>query len=147
LVILFIYITYVIPLLGFPSENLYSTPLSPASMRVLPTHPPTHSHFTALAFSYAVASSFFRTKSLPSRCQIRPSSATYAVGAMGPPPCVVFSWWFHPWELCGNLVGCNCCSSYGVANSFSSVGPCPNFFIGNPVLRLMVGFKHLNLNR
>jgi hypothetical protein len=25
------------------------------------------------------------------------------------PPCVLFGWWFSPWELWGRLVGCYCC--------------------------------------
>ena len=63
----------------------------------------THFHLTDLAFPYPGASSLHRTKGLPSNwCQIRPSSATYAAGGMGPSMCtlwlVVF---FFPWELRG----------------------------------------------
>lgn len=60
-----------------------SHPFHPASIWELP-HPPIHSHLTALAFSYAGASSLHRAKCLPSHwCQIRPSSATYTPGDMG----------------------------------------------------------------
>ena len=48
------------------------------------------------------------------------------------PPCVLFGWWFSPWELWGY---CSyCCSSYGAANPFSSFGPFSSSFIGDPVL-------------
>jgi hypothetical protein len=33
------------------------------------------------------------------------------------PPCVIFGWWFSPWEL---LVGSYCCFSYEAANPGSS---------------------------
>ena len=56
-------------------------PPSPTSMRVL-TYPPTHSCLTALAFQYASASSFHRTKGIPYHwCKIKQSSATYAMGS------------------------------------------------------------------
>jgi hypothetical protein len=65
LVILFIYISNVIPLPGFPSTKLLSHPLPSASIRMLP-HPPTHSQCTTLAFPYAGVSSLHQTKALPS---------------------------------------------------------------------------------
>ena len=37
------------------------------------------------------------------------------------PPCVLFGWWFSPWELWGVLVGWYHCSSYGGARSFSEI--------------------------
>jgi hypothetical protein len=43
------------------------------------------------------------------------------------------------------LVGRNCCSSYGVADPFSSFSPSSNSSIGVPGLSLMVGFMHPNL--
>ena len=64
LAILFIYISNVIVFPGFSSRNPLSHPLT-ASMRVL-LNPPTHSHITALAFSYTGASSLPRTKDLSS---------------------------------------------------------------------------------
>jgi hypothetical protein len=77
LVILFIYISNVIPLPGYPSINPLFYPCSPASVRVL-THPPTYIHLTVLAFPFTEASSLRRTKGLPSyRCYRRPSSGTY----------------------------------------------------------------------
>jgi hypothetical protein len=49
-------------------------------------------------------------------------------------PCVLFGWWFSPWELWGggSLLGW-CCSSYGVAIPFSFFSPSPNSSIGVPV--------------
>jgi hypothetical protein len=81
---------------SFPSTS----PLPPVSVRVLP-HLPTHSCLSTLAFPYAGSWRLHSTKRLPSQwCQIRPSSATYAAGAMDP-PCVLLGWWFSPWELWG----------------------------------------------
>jgi hypothetical protein len=65
---------------------------------VLP-HPLIQFCLSALPFPYPGSSSFHRTKGLPYQwCQIRPSSPTYPAGAMRP-PCVLFDWWFSPWEL------------------------------------------------
>lgn len=52
---------------------------------------------------------------------------------------VLFCWQFSPWELWGGrgLVVWYCCSSYEVANSFSSFSLCPNFSIGVPALSQM----------
>jgi hypothetical protein len=50
------------------------------------------------------------------------------------PPCVLFGWWFSSWELWGVLVSSHCCSSYGAANPFSSLGLFSSSFIGDPVL-------------
>ena len=43
------------------------------------------------------------------------------------------------------LVSWYCCSSYGVANPFSSFSPSPNSSIGSSMLSLMIGCKHLYL--
>ena len=59
------------------------------------------------------------------------------------PPCILFGLCFSPWELWGYVVGWYRCSSYGVANLFSSFSPFPNSSIGVPVLSLMIGCKHL----
>jgi len=45
------------------------------------------------------------------------------------PPCVLFGWWFSPWELWKGLVGWYCCSSYGVANPLA-----PSIFSLTPPL-------------
>ena len=139
--ILFIYISVVIPLPSFSSTNPLSSLPTTASLRVLP-HPHTHCHLTALAFSYTGASSLYRTKGLSTHwCQIRPFFATYAAGAMGP------SRWTL-WLVVSSLgalevlVSLYCCSSYGVTNLFSSLGPFSSSSIGDPVLSPMDGWKH-----
>ena len=97
LIILFNWTSNVIPLPCFPSANPQSTP-PPASMRMLP-YQPTHLCITALAFPYAGASSLHRTKGLLSYWpQIRPCSAIYAAGAMGP-SLWLFGYWFSPWRF------------------------------------------------
>ena len=64
MVILFIYISNVIPFPGFTSTNPHPIPMHPASMRVITSA--THTLLShALAFSYAGASSLHRTKGLP----------------------------------------------------------------------------------
>jgi hypothetical protein len=62
---LFIYISNVIPLFGFPSETPPILPPPLASTRVLP-HPPTYSCPINLSFLYAEAPSLHRTQSFPS---------------------------------------------------------------------------------
>jgi hypothetical protein len=69
--------------------------------------------------------------------------------------CYICSWShvsLHVYSLVGglvpgssgsrDLVGWYCCSSYGVANPFSSFRPFCNFSIGDPVLSRMVDFEH-----
>jgi hypothetical protein len=61
--------------------------------------------------------------------------------------CILFGWWFSPWELWGwgwgwGLAGCYCHSSYGVANPFNSFSPFSNSSTGDPMLSPMVGFEH-----
>ena len=104
LVILFIYISNVIPFLSIHSTSPHLLLPPPAFMRVLP-HPPTYSCLSDLTFPYPESSSLQRTKGLPSQsCHIRQSSATYPAGAMGT-PCRLFDRWFSPWELLGGVVG------------------------------------------
>ena len=72
------------PLSWFPSETPLSPPLSPAQQ-------PTHCCFLALEFPYTGAQSLHRTRGLSSHGGlIRPSSDTYAAGAMNPTIC--FLW-------------------------------------------------------
>jgi hypothetical protein len=107
-------------------------------MRVLP-HPYSHSCLRGLVFPYPGSSSLHWTKGLPSQwSQMRQCSATYLAGATGT-PCVLFGWWFSPWELW------YCCSSYEVANPFSLYTPCPNFHNGFPVLSPMFDCVHSHL--
>jgi len=81
LVILFIYIPMLFVFSVSPPQT--SFPSSITSLRVLP-RPPIYSCLSALAFPYTGALSLHRTNVLPSySCQTRPSSPTYASGAMG----------------------------------------------------------------
>jgi hypothetical protein len=74
------------PFLVSLPRNLLSYPLSPCFSEGAPL--PTHSCLPTLAFPYTGASSLHRTKGLSSQWwPKRPSSATYAAGAMGPSMC------------------------------------------------------------
>jgi hypothetical protein len=65
-----------------------------------PFHEPL-SHFTLLASPFYGASSFHRTKHIPSHWgQTRQPSATYAARASTQPMYVLW-WWLSPWELWG----------------------------------------------
>jgi hypothetical protein len=57
-------------------------------------------------------------------------------------PCVLFGWWFSHWVLWGVLVSSYCCSSYGAANTFSSLGPFSSSSTRDPVLSPMVGCEY-----
>jgi hypothetical protein len=50
------------------------------------------------------------------------------------PPCAFFDWWFRSKELWGYWLVHICCSSYGAANPFSSLGTFSSSFIGDLVL-------------
>jgi hypothetical protein len=73
-------------LVSLPPRNTLSPPPSPSSMRVF-LHPPTHSHLPALdSPTLGHLLSLHRTKDLSYHwCMTRPSSATYAAGAMCTP--------------------------------------------------------------
>jgi hypothetical protein len=116
-----------------PLEALYPIPPPPASMRVLP-YPPTHSFLPTLAFPYIGASSLHRTNGLSSHWQ--GCSLLHMWLEPWVNPYVIFDWWFSPWDLGvgAGLVGWYCCSSYGVANPFSSFSPFSNSSIGDPVV-------------
>jgi hypothetical protein len=57
-------------------------------------------------------------------------------------PCVLFGWWFNPWELWGVLVSSYCCFSYEAVSPLNSLGPFSSSFIGDPVLSPMDGCEH-----
>ena len=110
----------------------------PASIRVFP-QPLTHSYLAALAFPYTRALSLHRTKGFSShRCKTRPSSTTYAAGAVGPS---MYNLWLVVYSLraLGCLIGWYCCSTYGVANPFNSFSHCPNLSTGVTMLSSMFG--------
>ena len=133
----------------FPVSPLQAPyPLFPPLYRGL-SHLLSHSCHSGLVFSYPGSSNIHRTKAFPFQwCQKSQSSATYPARAMGN-PCVLFGWWFSPWEFgagsLGALVGWYCFSSYEVANPFSFYSPCPNFSIRVPDLSPMLGCEYLPL--
>lgn len=69
-VILFVYISNVIPIIGLSTLNPHTLPILFVSKRAL-LHLPTHFHFTPLASPFSGTSSFYRASCLPSqRCQM-----------------------------------------------------------------------------
>jgi hypothetical protein len=59
------------------------------------------------------------------------------------PPYVLFCWWFSPWELRGYWLVHICCSSYGIANPFSSFSPFSSSSVVDTVLiSPMLDCKH-----
>jgi len=112
-----IYISNVIPFSGFPFQN--PPILSPLALLLWGCYPPTHSLWRpcpGIPMYWGIELS--KTKALSSQwCLTRPSSATYAAGALGLSMC---SLWLVVYSLValGCLVVRYCCSSYGVANPF-----------------------------
>jgi hypothetical protein len=80
------------PLSWFPLQNPPSHPPPSVSMRVIP-HPSTHSYLPTGAFTGPMASSPIDTQQghLLLYMQLEPWVT----------PCVLFGWWFSPWELWG----------------------------------------------
>jgi len=108
LVILFIYISNVIPLPGFLSAN----PLLLWGRSR--THPSTLPPCPGIALHWRIEPSQ-DLEGLPFPwCQTRPSSATYAAGGTGPSMCTLWLVVLSLGDLRGSLVGWYCCSSYGV---------------------------------
>jgi hypothetical protein len=104
-------------------KTFYPSPLPLLLWGCSPTHPPTHSHFTVLTFSYTGALSLHRTKQLSSHwCVMRPSSAII--------PCELFGWEYSPWELCGFWLVWYCCSSYWIAKPLSFFSQVFSLFSG-----------------
>jgi hypothetical protein len=57
-------------------------------------------------------------------------------------PCMIFGWYFSPWETWGDLVGWYWCCFYGDASSVSSFSPFFNSSTGNLMLITLVGYEH-----
>jgi hypothetical protein len=88
--IFFIYLSNVIPFPGFPCKILLSHPLP-----LLP-NPPTHaSLFWHPTLGHGA---FPGTRPLLPLMTSKAILCYIAAGAMGP-PCVLFDWWFSPWEV------------------------------------------------
>jgi hypothetical protein len=136
LYIFFIYISNVILFPSFLSENPLSVPHLPLLPNAptppsWPWHSPTLGHrtFTGSRPSYFIDNRLGHPL-------LHMHRETWV------PPCDFFDWWFSPRELWGVLVSSYCCSSYGAANPFSSVGTFCSSFIGDPVLLPMDGWEH-----
>jgi hypothetical protein len=95
--IFFIYISNVIPFPGFPSKT--HPPHQPSPLPPSPAHQPTHSHFWPWHSPTLGHAAFIWPKASPPidvwlghpllHMQLKPWV----------PPCVLFGWWFSPWEL------------------------------------------------
>jgi hypothetical protein len=83
------------PFLASPPQT--PIPSSPLPLRgCFPTYP-LLPQYPSIPLCWGIEPS--QNKGLPSHwCQIMRSFGTYAAGAMDH-PCVVFGWWFSPWEL------------------------------------------------
>jgi len=136
--ILCIYISDVTPFL----VSLSSILPPPASMRMLPSHPPTP---TSLASPTLGKWAFTGPRAFPPIDARQCHPLIHMQLEPWVPPCVLFGWWFSTQELWRGLVGRYCCSSSGVAKPFSSFSPFFNSSIGVPVLNLMVSCKHPHL--
>jgi hypothetical protein len=137
LTIFFVYISNIISISGLPSSNPppYSPPLCLYKGGHSPTHPlPPES--SSILFSEAT--SLHRTKHLPSYwCQKRQSSAAYVAWIYS---CILFSWWFSPWEIWGVWMDSwYYYSFYGVIILFNSFSSYPNSSIGVTRNSPMVG--------
>jgi hypothetical protein len=88
----FIHISNVIPFPGFPSENSLSHPLPLLSQ-------PTNSCFLVLAFPTLRHQVFTGPRVSPPTDVQQGHSLLHMHLEPWVPPCVLFSWWFSPWEL------------------------------------------------
>jgi len=140
----FIYISNVIPLPSFPSTNSYPH-LHPCLYEGAP-HLPSYSCLSGLVSPYSGSSSLHTTKGLPFQWwKIRPYSATYPAGVMST-FCVLFGWWFSPWEYWGFCLIAIVVLPMRLQNpSAPTVFALTNFPIGLPMLSPMFGCVHLHL--
>ena len=92
-----------------------------------PAPQPTHSYFLALAFPYIRTYNLHKTKGLSSHwC---------------PTDHPLLHMQLETWAL-GVLVSSYCCSTYSVADPFSSLGTFSRSFIGGPVFHLIDDCEH-----
>ena len=119
----FLYLHFKISFPRLPSRSPLFHSISPCLYEG--TLPPTHSHFPSLAFPYTGTLNPLRPKGHSSHwCPTRPSSATYAAGAMGPSMCTL---WLVVQSLgaSGSLARWHCCSFHGAANPSALSVPSP----------------------
>jgi len=89
----------------FQMRSPYPVPPSPisppsSSMRMLPL-PPTHSYFNILVFPYNGKMSLHRTKGFSSYWFETMASSAICELESRVTSCVLFGWWFSPWEFFG----------------------------------------------
>jgi hypothetical protein len=88
------------PFLVSPPENPYSIPPPPASMTVFNMHPPTPTsvswHFPTLEHL-----TFIGPRTCPAIDAQQGHSLLHMQLEPWVPLCLLFGWWFIPWELCG----------------------------------------------
>jgi hypothetical protein len=148
--IFIIYISNVSPFPGrppLPPEIPY--PILPllTYMRVLP-HPPTH--------TLPPASLPWHSPTLKLRVFIGPRTSPPIDAQQGQallymrleplvPPCVLFDWWFRPWELWGIWLVDTVVLSMAFQTPSAPSALSLNSSIGDPVLSPMVAYEHLPL--
>ena len=130
-VILFVYISNVVPLPGFPSASPLSHFPSPCL-----------SHLPATLLCWGIEHPQHQRPPF----SLIPDKVIHQQLEPRVPPNVIFDLWFSPWELgCGGQISWYCCSSYEVAIPFSFFSSSPNFSIGVLVLSTLVGCEHPHL--
>ena len=98
-VVLFIYISNIIPFPGIISENPLYHPPSPF-MRVF-SQPTTYSCLTALHSPLLGHQAFMGLRASPLIDARQGHHLLHMQLEPWVPPCVLFGWWFSPWELWG----------------------------------------------
>jgi hypothetical protein len=138
----FISFNYMLPLSWFPLQKTPITFSSPCFCDGVP--PPTHPLLLPcpdVPWHWGIKPSQDQEPLVPTDVQ-QGHALLHMQLEPSIPRCLLFGRWFNPWELWGGLVGWYCCSSYGIANPFSSFSSFSNSSIGDPVLSPMVGWKH-----
>jgi hypothetical protein len=92
----FIYISNAIPLPSFPSANPLSNPLPLLLWGCSPTHP-LPLHCLSISLHWSIDPSQDQGPLLP--LMLDKAILCYIFEEPWVPPCVLFGWWFTPWEL------------------------------------------------
>jgi hypothetical protein len=135
--IMFIYISNTITFPGFPSAKCLSSCYSICFyVGAPPATQPLQSYCLSIPLYWGIEPSQDQGSLLP----LMPDNTIFYY---------MCSWSYGPSSMCtlvGGLApgtsGGSCCSSYGVANPFSSSSPFPNSSIGVPMLSPKLGCKH-----
>jgi hypothetical protein len=94
---LYLHFKYYPPFLVPPPRNPLLHALSPCFYERVP--PPTHSCLPTLAFPYTGALSFIGPRASPPIDAQQGHPLLHMQLEPWVSPCVLFSWWFSPWEL------------------------------------------------